>query len=35
MVGGLEVEIAKAKSGTNEKIHIAHYMEGALRILRE
>ena len=34
VVGGVEVEIAKGKSGTNEKIHIAHYMVGALRILR-
>ena len=34
-VGGVEVEVAKAKTVTNDKIHVAQYMEGALRILRE
>ena len=35
MVGGAEVEITKTKTVTNDKIHIAHYTEGALRILCE
>ena len=34
-IGGVEVEVARPTKIANNKIHLAHYMEGALRILRE
>ena len=34
-IGGLEFSLAKGKKVPQEKIRVQHYMEGALRILRE
>ena len=34
-IGGVELSVVKGKKVPNEKIKIQHYMEGALRILRE
>ena len=34
-IDGVEVEVARPTKIANNKIHMVHYMEGALRILRE
>ena len=34
-VNGVEIEVAKSNKPDTNKIHMAHYLEGALRITRE